>query len=89
MRLGHQRSPSISPLLTPARHCLGVADEFQFSVNPGARSCVDETFKTAHFGLLPLNLIRTSIDDKYSGSMKNAARLDHVSLCKTASGTIS
>ena len=33
------------------------------------------------------NLIRTSIYDKYSGSMKITTHLYHVSHCKTASGT--
>ena len=33
------------------------------------------------------NFIRTSIYDEYSGSMKIAARLDHISHCETASGT--
>ena len=34
-----------------------------------------------------VNLIRTSIYDKYSGSMKITTRLDHISHCRTASGT--
>ena len=33
------------------------------------------------------NLIRTSIDDKNSGSTEITTRLDHISHCKTASGT--
>ena len=33
------------------------------------------------------DFIRTSICDKYSGSMKITTRLDHTSHCKTASGT--
>ena len=33
------------------------------------------------------DFIRPSIFDKYSGSMKVTAHLDHVSRCKTASGT--
>ena len=33
------------------------------------------------------NLIRTSICDKHSGSMKIATRLDHISHYQTASGT--
>ena len=32
------------------------------------------------------NSIRTSVYDKYSGSMKMATHLDHVGRCKTASG---
>ena len=36
--------------------------------------------------LMRPNLIRTSIEDKYSGSMKLTAHLD-ISPCKTASGT--
>ena len=33
------------------------------------------------------SLTQTSIYDKYSGSMKLTAQLDHISHCKTASGT--
>ena len=39
-------------------------------------------------GTLPTNFIRTSIYDKYSGSMKFTTHLDHVSHCETASGRI-
>ena len=39
-----------------------------------------------HSPRLPRDLIRTSIDDKYSGSMKITTRLDHVCHCKVASG---
>ena len=35
------------------------------------------------------SLIRASIDDKYSVSMKLTAHLDHISHCKTACGPIS
>ena len=35
----------------------------------------------------PGNLIRTSIHYKYSGSMKTTAHMDHISHCKTTSGT--
>ena len=38
-------------------------------------------------GCTDQNLIRTSICDKYSGSTKTTTRLDHISHCKTASGT--
>ena len=34
------------------------------------------------------DFIRTIIHDKYSGSMTTNAHLDHISHCKTASGTI-
>ena len=33
------------------------------------------------------DLVRKSIYDKYSGSMKTATHLDHISQCRTASGT--
>ena len=33
------------------------------------------------------SVLRTSIHDKYSGSMKSTARLDHIGLCKAASST--
>ena len=38
-------------------------------------------------GRLEQNLIRTRIYDEYSGSMKITTHLDHISHCKTASGT--
>jgi len=34
-----------------------------------------------------VNLILTSVYDRYSGSMKITTHLDHISHCETASGT--
>ena len=38
-------------------------------------------------GLSLVHLIQTSIYDEYSGTMKITTHLDHISHCKTASGT--
>ena len=46
-----------------------------------------ETREKRALWVVKVRLIRTSIYDKYSGSMKITTHLDRISHCKTASGT--
>ena len=47
------------------------------------------TYETCKCSIMRVNLIRTSIYDKYSGSMEISTHLYQISHCKTTSGTIS
>ena len=65
---------------------LGV-DHLSFRV--WGSGCRVPVFSAAGYsvGCSTLDFIRTRIYDKHSGSMKISANLDHISHCKTASGT--
>ena len=81
----HVYQPEIRGLLGIASHfCKVVALELKCvihaSISNGARA--PPCSRTWAF-----DFIRTSINDKHSGSMKFTTRLDHISVCKTAAGT--